>query len=114
MLSLGPRTVIGKLDATGNNAGNWTVVFGPDVFNIDVPFECYHIVVNGAPGTTFFVYIENNVWDYVASGDINSWDPEQVMPIIPGQTVYFYYSDSVNDLQPPVVTMWLRSATGGN
>ncbi len=108
--TLGPRTAQGQADLTGNNAGNWTVVFSPDVFSISVPFEVYHIVVSGAPGSTFTIYIENFQWDNVQVGQQNSWDPSQVMQIKPGQTVYFYYSDPITDGFPPSVTLWLRTS----
>jgi len=109
-LPLGPRMLIGTVDETGNNAGNWTVAFTPDVFAINVPFEVYHIIVNGAPGSTFTVFVENNQWDNVQVGDINSWDPSQVLGMRPGQSLYFYYSDAVTDLTPPTVTVWLRAS----
>lgn len=109
-VSLGARgSVVGSEDETGFNPGNWTVVFGPDVMNCNMPyFEVCHIVVNGAAGATFDVFIDLAQWDTNQNGFKNSWDPAVPMPLRPGQYLYFYYSDPVSDLTPPEITIWLR------
>jgi hypothetical protein len=108
-INYGARRVVGAADNTGNNSGNWTVEFTPAILAINqIPFECYKIIVSGAPGSTFEIFIDQNQWDNVQVGQLNSWDPNQVMLINPGQTVYFYWSDAVTDDTPPTVTMWLR------
>lgn len=105
--SRGPVT--GTADTTGMNAGKWTVAFTPDILAVNVPqFEVYKIVVNGAPGTLFSVFIEVKQWDSAIYGFQNAWDPVQPMLLNPGQSVYFLYSDVIEDNIPPVVTMWLR------
>jgi hypothetical protein len=105
--SRGPQA--GAADTTGNNTGNWTIAFTPGILNVNVAeFECYKIVVTGAAGSTFTVFIENKQWDLAIYGAANSWDPMQPMILRPGQTLYFYYSDAVTDNTPPVATIWLR------
>ena len=59
-ISLGSRgPVKGMADITGNNPGKWTVKFTSDILSCSMPyFEVCHIVVNGAAGSTFRLYIE--------------------------------------------------------
>jgi hypothetical protein len=103
----GPLT--GSLDQTGFNPGNWTVVFDPATLNFNVPFcEVCHIVVEGAAGSTFKVFLDLAQWDISQQGFQNSWDPAVPLSIKPGQYVYFYWSDPVTDNTPPKVTIWLR------
>lgn len=106
---LGSRILQGQPDQSGNNLGNWTVAFTPDIINVNLPYsEVCHIVVNGAAGATFSVYIDLQQWDTNQNGFKNSWDPSVPLPLRPGQTLYFYYSDPVTDNNPPSVTIWLR------
>lgn len=107
--TLGPRTQKGVADTTGNNPGNWTVQFTPADLNINVAFfEVYKIVVKGAPGSSFDVYVGLNQWDSGIRGDFNSWDPSETLELIPGQDIYFYWSNAATDGNQPSVTMWLR------
>jgi hypothetical protein len=109
-VSLGMRgPVVGQPDDTGFNPGNWTVVFDPNAINCNVPlFEVCHIVVNGAAGATFDVYVDLAQWDTNQNGYKNSWDPAVPLPLKPGQYLYFYYSDSTSDNTPPQISIWLR------
>lgn len=108
-IPLGARYATGAVTSMGTNSGNWTVTFPPDVINCNTPyFEIYHIVIQGAPSSTFTVYIDNYQWDTSQQGYLNSWDPSQPMPLQPGQTLYFYWSDPDTDNTPPSVTIWLR------
>jgi hypothetical protein len=107
MGSRGPLT--GVPDTQGQNPGNWTVSFTPDLINSTMPqFEISHIVIEGAPGSSFQIYIDLQKWDNVINGTQNSWDPEVALPLTPGNSVYFYWSDSDGDGNPPQVTIWLR------
>lgn len=109
-VSLGPRgSVQGAADNTGFNTGNWTVVFDPAAMNCNVPyFEVCHIVLQGAAGSTFSVFVDVQQWDTNQNGYKNSWDPAVPIPIKPGQYLYFYWSDAIADNTPPSVTVWLR------
>jgi hypothetical protein len=106
----GPRgPVTGVPDNTGFNPGNWTVVIDPATINCNIPFfEICHIVVNGAPGSSFNVFVDVIQWDTNQNGFSNSWDPASPLCIKPGQYVYFYWNDPVTDDNPPIVTIWLR------
>lgn len=115
VVQLGSRTVTGTVDEGNNpydNAGNWTAAFTPALLAVaQQSFEVFHIVVSGAAGSSFLIYIDGFFWDNVSYGQANSWDPVNPMPVKTGQTVYFYYSDSASDGTPPTVTLWLRAQT---
>lgn len=106
--SLGSAVATAKVSIDGLNAGNYTVTFDPSTIGIQEPaFECYHIVVAGPAGSTFRIFIDNNFYDNVIHGDMNSWDPNQTMKLISGNTVYFYWS--VGTGTPlPTVTMYFQ------
>lgn len=96
-------------DNSGKNPGNWTVTFHPDDMNANVPyFEVCHIVISGAQGSSFTVWIGSQQWDTSLNGFSNSWDPSVPLPLRPGEWLYFYWSDPVTDNTPPQVTIWLR------
>lgn len=96
-------------DNTGRNIGNWTVTFDPNTINCNLPyFEVCHIVVNGAPGASFTIWIDAQQWDANQNGFQNSWDPAVPLPLRPGNYLYFFYSDPATDGLPPAVTVWLR------
>lgn len=106
---LGSRTVEGIPDPTGRNSGKWTVVFDPPTISCNLPyFEVCHIVIEGAIGSSFTVFIEAAQWDTNQNGNANSWDPSVPMPLRPGQNLYFFWSDPDTDNTPPQVTIWLR------
>lgn len=107
-LFLGPREQTGAKDQQNKvAAGNWTVTFAPKdlQFNVSVA-QVFHIAVNG-PGGYFLIYINEDFWDAVSYGGVNSWDPSEPMWVRPGDNVYFYWSLSSGTA--PVVTIWLRS-----
>lgn len=109
-VTLGSRgPVTGIADQTGNNKGNWTVSFTPDILSFTVPqAEVYKMIVRGAANSEFDVYVESKQWDTAVYGARNSWDPTQTLILRPGETLYFYYNDPVTDNTPPVVTIWLK------
>lgn len=108
--TLGSRQASGAKDTTGNNAGNWTVTFDPNLLNVNVPqFECWKIVVKGAAATaTFDVFVNGAQFDISVYAKQNSWDPVQPMILRPGDILYFYYSTVATDGNKPQVTIWLR------
>ena len=109
--TLGSRSAQGQLDNTGQNPGNWTVTFPPNLINVTVftDFEVWKIVVtNGAPGATLEVFVNNYLWDTAVYATQNSWDPQQPLILRPGDTLYFYYSDPATDGFQPTVWIWLR------
>ena len=106
---LGPRTATGAADTTGRNKGNWTVTFDPQVIGVRFqPFEIYHIIVKGAAGSTFDMWVNQAQWDTSLVGQQNSWDPAQPLILTSGDVVYFFWSDATTDNSPPTVTLWLR------
>lgn len=109
---LGPAEASGVIAPAGSlNAGKWTVTFDPHTLGISLPrFECYHIAIkNGPPGSTFTMYVGTNLWDSVAPGDVNSWDPNQTLKLQQGQTLFFYWNTGTGTA--PDVTLWLQEAS---
>jgi len=110
-LNLGARTLTGSADTTGQNPGNWTIVFDSKAFNVATPyFEVYKILVSGAPNSTFDIFIGANQWEANQRGDVNIWNGSQQLD--PGTELRFFWSDADTDNNPPTVTMWLRFDTG--
>jgi len=109
-IPLGARYAQAFADTGTQNNGNWTVSFDPSVLTNLLPqSQVYHIVVQGATvGTTAKVFIDNFQWDVVPECSINSWDPNEPLPLKPGQTLYFYFSSLDTDGKKPNVTIWLR------
>lgn len=108
-VDLGSRTLTGVADTTGKNVGNWTVIFDPQTMSNSVPYmEVSHIVITGAAGSSFSIFVDINQWDQVQNGTQNSWDPVVPIPLRPGQYLYFFWSDPATDGTPPNVTIWLR------
>lgn len=106
-LYLGGRTVTGAADLSNVlGAGFWTAAFTPAVLGWQVESEIYHIAISGPVGSSFQVWLDTQFYDYVARGDINSWDPSQPMAITPGQTLFFYWNTNVGPA--PRVTVYGR------
>jgi hypothetical protein len=87
------------------NAGNWTATFDSPDIGIFLPeFDCYHIVIKGGPaGSTFDIYVNNNLYDSVTPGDTNSWDPNHPMKLSNGDSVIFYWNAGTGTAP----TVWL-------
>lgn len=103
---LGSRAKTGVHDpANPLGAGNWTVTFAPADLAL-VHAHIHHIAISGPQGSSFQLYLDTTFFDYVARGDINSWDPSQMMPINPGQTMFFYWNSAANPA--PKVTVFLQ------
>lgn len=92
--------------------GSYTVKVGPQQIGVAAGvgnFECYHIAIQGPPGSSFQIYIGDKFYDFVENGDINSWDPAQPMKLVAGNTVYFFWN--VSSGEPiPTVTMYFQTA----
>lgn len=104
---LGQDYKTGYIPNTGQpNAGKWTVTFTPADIGVSLPvFECYHIVVTGGPpGSTFDVYVNNNLYDSVQPGNVNSWDPNNPMKLSNGDSVSFHWNVGTVGYQP---TVWM-------
>jgi hypothetical protein len=113
-MPLGSVTARGAADTTGLNTGNWTVTFAPGSPLVTyVPyFECYKWVAAGAAGSTAVIRIDNRDWGLVTDGGAQEWEAGAAMPLTPGQSVYWFWSDPVTDDTAPDVTMWLRYDLG--
>lgn len=106
---LGAKSVTGVKDkANPLGTGFWTCAFTPERVGVRVPYHVYHIAISGPVGSSFQVYVDTTFYDYVARGDINSWDPSQPMVVYPGQTVSFYWNTAAGSA--PQVSMHCSTA----
>jgi hypothetical protein len=108
--SLGPRQATGTLNA--NNpyvAGAWTVAFDPATLSLPNEFEIWHIAINGPSASSMKIYIDTVFFSNVARGDINDWDPSQVLPMLPGQELFFHWNTTSGSA--PQVTIFCRLPT---
>ncbi len=107
---LGSRLAKGKIDNTGANPygnGFWSVTFDPAILAMSTNlFEVYHMTVQGPAGSSLQVYVDTTFYDATSSGDLNSWDPNQVLIMRGGQSLYFYWNSS--STPQPVVTIWCQ------
>lgn len=103
--------VLGVLDPANIYVPNaFTVTMGPQQMGVfSGAFECYHIAIQGPAGSSFQIYIGDRFYDFVARGDINSWDPSQTMKLVAGNTVKFYWNVSTGT-PTPGVTMYFQEA----
>jgi hypothetical protein len=109
-ITLGSRgPVKGLPDTSGQNPGNWTIAFTPDIINVNLSqFEVYHMKIAGAVNTSVRLSVDLAQWDIATYGTLNAWDPAQPLIMRPGETLYYFYSDPVSDGTPPTATIWLR------
>ena len=109
---LGPAYAEAALDTTGNNPDNYTAVVDGRVLGMTAErYECYHIVIDGPVGSSFKIYVGNQLYDNVAQGWRNSWDPAQTMKLQLGQVIYFYWNVGPSLTPVPSVTMYFQEAS---
>lgn len=89
-------------------AGGWAVQFLPQDIRIAEQFEIFHIAVQGPaqPSCNLQVWLDTMFYSATVRGDVNDYDPNQPIPVRPGQTVSFYW-DTVT-LPAPMVTIFCR------
>lgn len=104
---LGNRQAQGKLNqANPYVAGAWTVMFDAQTLSLPVEFEIWHISISGPTGSSMRVYVDTVFFSNVARGDINDWDPTQVLRVQSGQTVYFHWNVATGSA--PTATIFCR------
>lgn len=113
MGDLGKLTMTGKIDPFNPVfAGGWTIKFAPADIGIRIRSEVYHIAIKGPIPSKFEVWIDTTFYDNVKRGDVNSWDPNQCMPVDPGATIFFYYNTAALTPapanSPPKATLFFR------
>ena len=113
MSYLGWRMATGAVDNSGNSPygiGNYTATFDPKVFAVAAnQFEIYHMALVGPAGSSLQVWVDRVFYDATSSGDLNSWDPQQTLHMIGGQTLYLYWNTGTGTT--PQVTIWMRETT---
>lgn len=106
---LGNRSKTGALSAANPfSAGGWAVSFTPDDLRIRIPFEIFHIAVQGPalPSCNLQLWIDTTFYSTAPRGDINDYDPNQPVPVRPGQTVNLYWDTTVTPA--PKVSIFCR------
>lgn len=110
---LGWRSATGVVDNSGNNpygTGKYTATIDPKVFAVAAnTFEIYHMAITGPAGSQCQVFVDRTFYDITPRGDINSWDPNQTLHMIGGQTLYFYWNLGTG--ASPQVTVWLQETS---
>jgi hypothetical protein len=89
-------------------AGNWTVTADQQSINSHVAqAEIHQINIQSGPvSSSVKIYINNRLWNTVAQGWWNTYDPVNPMYIRPGDQVFMYWNSSNNPM--PTVTFWMR------
>jgi hypothetical protein len=70
----------------------YTVNMTPADFNIRTRFLIKGMTIKGPEGSALQVFREDVFISTTPRGDLNTWDPSQVLPMFPSQTLYFYWS----------------------
>lgn len=109
MSYLGFRPKKGALSADNPFfAGGWAVSFAPADIRIQSQFEIFHIAVQGPnlASCNLQLWLDTIFYSTTPRGDINDYDPNQPIPVRPGQTVNFYWDTVV--LPAPTVTIFCQ------
>lgn len=90
---VGRRRAVGRLDPSNRFVpGAWTATYTEADFRIQQRFELRHMSVSGPAGSALQVWVDTIFIDTTPRGDLNSWDPAQPLPMIPGQQLFFYWN----------------------
>lgn len=105
-----PKTA--AADQTGKNPGNYSAVFQPSDFRVNVPyFEIPRIVITGGVIlSTFTIYLATQLWDtaVIGFGGITVWSARNPMLINPGNEVWILFAIATSGNTAPAVTIWPR------
>lgn len=112
MADLGFRSKTGVLPSV--NLANpfsptgWIVQFTPKDLSIQEAFVIYHIAVQGPnlASCNLQLWLDTTFYSATVRGDINDYDPNQPIPVKPGQNVNLYWDTAVNPA--PLVTVFCR------
>lgn len=110
---MGPRGPLKAVpDPTGNNTGNWTILFDPSQVLISwTQYEIYKMVVtiNSAAGVVpFQVWNGPHPYSGFQTASNAEWSDYQPMIVDSGETVYFYFQEVSSDNTPPQATIWTQ------
>jgi hypothetical protein len=99
-------------DQTGNNRGNWTITADPAALRFKVAqAEIYQITIDGPVGSSFNLYRNTHLWNYVQQGWKNNWDPINPLYLRQGDTVFLYWLVPIAQQPVPTAKLWLRYDT---
>ena len=111
-LPLGPRRLTASADTTGNNSGNYTCVFTPEIMSVKwTQWEVYKMVVNNplANGVSqWTIRIGIHQYEGFQSQGVATWSDHQPMPVDAGENLYFYFNIPVSTGAAPTVTLWIQ------
>jgi hypothetical protein len=106
---LGHRKKQGAVSAVNPfSAGGWAVSFTPEDLSIRTQFEIFHISVQGPDlaSCNLQLWLDDIFYSATVRGDINDYDPNHCIPVMPGQTVNFYWDTTVNPA--PIVAIFCQ------
>lgn len=110
-IPLAPVVTVAAADATGQNTGNWTNAFTPQLLPLVSLSEIYHMTVSGAAVlASAQILIRNKNYSNVVAdlSGSNEWDPSQPAYVNAGDEVDFLWNLATASTAAPTVTMWLR------
>lgn len=107
---LGPTQLLTAVaDTTGRNPGNWTLTADPQALNCRVALaEVYQITIDGPIGFGFDLYRNSQLWNRVAQGWQNNYDPVQPLFVRPGDSLSFRWRAVIAMLPVPTAVIWLK------
>jgi hypothetical protein len=108
---LGPTMLLTAVSDPQNKiaANNWTLTADPQALNCRVALaEVYQITVDGPVGFGFDLYRNARLWNRVAQGWQNNYDPQQPLWIRPGDSLFFYWRAASSLLPAPTAVIWLK------
>ena len=106
---LGFRSKRGALSAANPfSAGGWAVSFTPQDLAIRNAFEIFHIAVQGPnlASCNLQLWLDTIFYSTTVRGDVNDYDPNQPIPVMPGQTVNLYWDTTT--APAPTVTIFCQ------
>jgi hypothetical protein len=109
---LGPTQLLtAVLDTTAANpvlAGGFMITADQSKLNFRAALtEVYQIAIDGPVGSSFALYRNTRLWNWVQQGWRNTYDPANPLVVRPGDNLFFYWNTAAGT-PVPQATIWMR------